>query len=80
MKRALSLLPIPTEARQLLVSRGYTTIMAVVKGTLVKRYKRFMADVTLDDGETVTAHCANPGSMMGLVEPGTPVWLSRSLP
>ena len=48
------------------------------KGTLLKRYKRFMADVQLDGGETVTAHCANPGSMMGLVEPGTTVWLSKS--
>ena len=50
----------------------------LVAGKLIKRYKRFMADVELDDGETVTAHCANPGSMMGLAEPGTTVWLSRS--
>ncbi len=48
------------------------------KGTLLKRYKRFMADVELDTGETVTAHCANPGSMMGLIDPGTTVWLSKS--
>ena len=50
----------------------------LVRGTLIKRYKRFMADVLLDNGETVTAHCANPGSMMGLAEPGTVVWLSES--
>ncbi|MGI9383665.1 MAG: DNA/RNA nuclease SfsA [Methyloligellaceae bacterium] len=50
----------------------------LLRGTLVKRYKRFLADVTLDDGETVTAHCANPGSMLGLADPGAPVWLSTS--
>ena len=50
----------------------------LVKGRLVKRYKRFLADVILDGGETVTAHCANPGSMLGVTEPGMTVWLSRS--
>ena len=43
---------------------------------LLKRYKRFLADVELRSGEQVVAHCANPGSMMGLAEPGMEVWLS----
>jgi len=48
----------------------------LVRGTLVQRYKRFMADVVLDTGETITAHCANSGAMAGLKAPGSVVWLS----
>ena len=50
----------------------------LVRGKLIKRYKRFLADVVLDTGETITAACANTGSMLGLTEPGNAVWLSRS--
>jgi sugar fermentation stimulation protein A len=46
------------------------------KGTLIKRYKRFLADIRFENGEVVTAHCPNSGSMRACCEPGRPVYLS----
>ncbi len=58
----------------------------LLKGYLLKRYKRFLADIELEDGTFITAHCPNSGAMQGLTHAGTPVWaslstnLSRKLP
>ena len=50
----------------------------LISGTLIKRYKRFLADIKLDDDSVITAHTPNTGSMKGCCTPGSRVWLSRS--
>ncbi len=50
----------------------------LIPGTLIKRYKRFLADIELDTGEQITAHCPNSGSMKTCANPGWKVLLSRS--
>ena len=49
----------------------------LLQGTLIKRYKRFFADIKYEN-KTITAHCPNSGSMMGLLNEGNKVWFSQS--
>lgn len=49
----------------------------LLSGTLIKRYKRFLADIRLENGEEITAHCANSGSMLGLKDEGSPVYITK---
>jgi sugar fermentation stimulation protein A len=50
----------------------------LIPATLIRRYKRFLADAVLPDGSETTVHVANPGSMLGIAAPGSRIMLSRS--
>src|SRR6056297_2638757 len=47
----------------------------LIPATLIRRYNRFLADIRLEDGTEVVAHCPNPGSMMGLKDEGLRIWV-----
>ena len=49
-------------------------------GTLIKRYKRFLADIILENGQKITAYCSNTGAMTGINKPGLKVWVSKVSP
>jgi sugar fermentation stimulation protein A len=56
----------------------YTFDQPLIPGRLIKRYKRFLADIKLDSGEVVTTHCTNSGSMKSCIEENAPVYVSLS--
>ncbi|MFT4077313.1 MAG: DNA/RNA nuclease SfsA [Asticcacaulis sp.] len=60
-----------------MVSDSLIDMSGLIKGRLVTRYKRFFADIELDTGEIITAHCPNPGKMLGLLAPGTPALVTH---
>lgn len=64
-------------ARDTIDAKGIIAWPKLIRGTLIRRYKRFLADVLLEGGQTVTAHCPNSGSMKACCEPGKTVYLSR---
>ena len=51
---------------------------SLLEGKLIKRYKRFLADIELTTGEIITAHCPNTGPMIGVSTPGSSVLVSKS--
>lgn len=58
-------------------NEGYA-LPPLIEGRLIKRYKRFLADIELENGNIITAHCPNSGSMKGCAVPGSPAWVSES--
>ena len=66
-----------TETFDNIKESGYLNWPSLIRGTLIRRYKRFLIDVKLRNGHTVTAHCPNSGSMLACSEPGRTVYLSR---
>lgn len=64
-------------ARDEIDAKGIIAWPQLIRGTLIRRYKRFLVDVLLEDGQIATAHCPNSGSMKACCEPGRPVFLSH---